>query len=351
MTGAGRRAEHSNGALAADPAAWDAAVLASGGHLLQSWRWGAFKEHFGWKVARIAACGDGGTALAQILFRTKAGMTIGYIPRGPVVPTDDAAAYANLWGRVDEWARRERALTIIVEPDNELPKGEGDVILTPGAEPIQPSRTVKTGLRDDDGLMAQMHPKTRYNVRMARRREVTCRIAEKTDASVDLFYGLLQDTASRNAFVVHDAAYYGDFLRLFGDDALLMFAEIEDRVVAGVIAVAFGPEAIYMYGASSTRDRANGAGFLIQYEAMRWARDRGALRYDMWGIPEDDPESSVAESGDRLASSHGGDWRGIYEFKVRFGGEIVRYPRPLERRYHPLLASIARRFYSPGGAA
>jgi lipid II:glycine glycyltransferase (peptidoglycan interpeptide bridge formation enzyme) len=337
--------------LTGDPGAWDATVRANGGHMLQSWRWGAFKERFGWRVARFAVEGDSGPALAQVLYRSKAGVTVGYVPRGPVVPEDDAEAMAKLWSRIDDWARRRRTLTIIVEPDGELPATPGrGAVLVPGPEPIQPSRTVKTRLCDDDGLMAQMHPKTRYNVRMAKRREVTCREAGHSDESVAVFYELLQDTAARNAFAVHNTDYYRAFLREFGQDALLLFAEIDGRVVAGVIAVVFGEEAIYMYGASSTKDRANGAGFLIQYEAMRWARDRGALRYDMWGIPEYDPESTVGESGDRLASSHGGDWRGIYEFKTRFGGDIVRYPRPMERQYHPVLASLARRFYSPGGA-
>ena len=119
--------------------------------------------------------------------------------------------------------------------------------------------------------------------------------------------------------------------------------------MAGAIAAVFGDEAIYMYGASSSQERAHGAAFLLQYEMMRWARSRGAQRYDLWGIPEFDPDSSVSESGDRLASSTGNDRRGLYEFKTRFGGQIVRSPTPLERVYHPLLATLARRFYSAGG--
>jgi lipid II:glycine glycyltransferase (peptidoglycan interpeptide bridge formation enzyme) len=81
---------------------------------------------------------------------------------------------------------------------------------------------------------------------------------------------------------------------------------------------------------------------------MRWARSRGARRYDLWGIPEYDPDTSVSESGDRLAASIRTDRRGLYEFKTRFGGQIVRSPAPLERIYHPLLARMARRFYSAG---
>ncbi|MGH2617918.1 MAG: lipid II:glycine glycyltransferase FemX [Thermomicrobiales bacterium] len=348
---ANRIADAETLAITRDPAAWDEAVRAGNGHLLQSWRWGAFKERFGWDIERFAVLSAQGAALAQVLFRGKAGVSIGYIPRGPVLPTDDPTAIRDLWAMIDDSARKRRTLTIIVEPDVQLPADASRRIqLVEGPDPIQPSRTVKVDLVDDEGLLAQMHAKTRYNVRMAKRREVACRAAEDRDASVDTFYALLEETAARNDFEVHAADYYREFLRVFGPDALLMFAEIEGRPVAGVMAAVFGDEAIYMYGASSTKGRADGAAFLLQHEAMRWARDRAARRYDMWGIPDYDPASTVSEGGDRLASSSGGDWRGLYEFKTRFGGEIIRYPRPVERLYHPHLASFARRFYNPGGS-
>ncbi len=337
--------------VANDEASWDEAVLDHGGHLLQSWRWGEFKALFGWQVERLAVAGSGGTALAQVLFRKKAGVAVGYIPRGPVLPVQDPGIMPELWALIDRSARRQRALTLVVEADRDLPQAFSDrVPLVPGPPPIQPSRSVKCVLLDDQGLMAQMHSKTRYNVRMAQRRGVVCRVAESGDDPVDLFYMMLQDTASRNDFIIHEPRYYREFLRVFADDAILMFAEIEGRAVAGAIAVTFGAEAIYMYGASSTVERANGAGFLIQYELMRWARDLGAQRYDLWGIPDVDPQSTVGGSGDRLASSRGSDWRGIYEFKTRFGGDIVRYPPPVERRYRPILASMARRLYGMGSS-
>jgi lipid II:glycine glycyltransferase (peptidoglycan interpeptide bridge formation enzyme) len=332
----------------ANAAAWDEAVLAGGGHMLQSWRWGAFKERFGWQVERVAA--PGGEALAQILFRQRAGVSIGYIPRGPVIPESNPGTIDDLWQRVDHVARRRGALAIIVEPDRLLPTGLANRLrLVPGPEHIQPARSVKTPLLDDEGLLAQMHAKTRYNVRLARRRGVDTRHADGSDASLDAFYGLLLDTASRNAFDIHGKDYYREFLRLFADDATLLFAAVAGRPVAGLIAAAFGEEAIYMYAATSTAERGHGAAFLLQHEAMRWARDRGCSRYDMWGIPAQNPDSTTSESGDRLASSSGNDWRGLYEFKTRFGGAIVDYPPTLERQYHPLLANLARRFYRQGG--
>lgn len=163
--------------------------------------------------------------------------------------------------------------------------------------------------------------------------------------TLETFYDLLRDTADRNAFGIHERGYYDDFMRIFGDAAVLLFAIVEEVPAAGLIAARFGEEAIYMYGASSTRYRAHGAGFYLQYEAMRWARENGCSRYDLWGIPAHDPPSTEVDEGDRVAGTRGDDWRGLYEFKVRFGGEIVRYPPTLERRYHPLLAVLARRAY------
>jgi len=336
--------------LASNSSDWDAAVRSCGGHLLQSWRWGTFKQDFGWDVERIAISRSGRVALAQVLFRKRAGISIGYIPRGPVCPDDDVDVAGALWERVDQVARRRRTLTIIVEPDRPLPEltGQG-VQLVAGPEPIQPARTVKVELLDDQSLIDQMHPKTRYNVRLAKRRGVTTRIVEQPDDSIGQFYEMLQDTALRNDFVVHAPNYYREFLRVFADDACLAFAEVDGKPVAGAIAAVFGDEGIYMYGASSTRERAHGAAFLLQHEMMRWARSRGARHYDLWGIPEYDPGSSVSESGDRLASSAGNDRRGLYEFKTRFGGQVVRYPPPQERVYHPFLATLARRFYGQGG--
>jgi peptidoglycan pentaglycine glycine transferase (the first glycine) len=335
--------------IANEPQAWDATVLAEGGHLLQSWRWGALKEQFGWQVERFAVTGERGVALAQVLFRHRLGLSIGYIPRGPVLPEGDPAAHHHLWREVDAAARRRRALTIIVEPDVpmrlETLNRRGFVA---GPHPIQPARSVKVELADDESLLAQMHQKTRYNVRLAQRRGVTTTIAQLGDDSLAQFYALLEDTSSRNEFDIHSADYYREFFHQFGDNSALIFAEIEGRPVASVAVVAFGDEAIYMYGASSTRERAHGAGFLVQYEAMRWARGHGCRRYDLWGIPAEEPTSTKVDDGDRIAGTSGSDWRGLYEFKTRFGGTIIRYPPPVERRYLPVLASLAHRLYRTG---
>jgi lipid II:glycine glycyltransferase (peptidoglycan interpeptide bridge formation enzyme) len=236
-------------------------------------------------------------------------------------------------------------VSVIAEPDRELGHAHLGKTLVVGPAHLQPSRTVKVPLLDDESLLAQMHQKQRYNIRLARRRGVSIREAPPDDEHVSVFYSLLEDTSVRNEFGIHDLGYYREFLRTFGDDAVLMFADVEGRPAAGLIAAFCGEEAIYMYGASSTKDRAHAAGFLIQFEAMRWARARGCRRYDLWGIPAVDPDSTKIDNGDRIAGTSGDDWRGLYEYKTRFGGEIVEYPSTVERQYHPLLSMLAQRVY------
>jgi lipid II:glycine glycyltransferase (peptidoglycan interpeptide bridge formation enzyme) len=330
--------------LAPPDQAWDHHLCRLGGHLLQSWRWGEFKARHGWSVTRVAVGAPEPQAMAQVLFRHVGPFSVAYIPRGPAFAPGAAGALRDLFGEIDRICRERRAIHLIVEPDQPLPftgtyKSEGFVR---GPDHFQPGRTVKVPLLEDEALLAQMHQKTRYSVRLAQRRGVGVIRAEGTADDAKTFYQLLQETAERNQFGIHEEAYYRDFLHLFRDDRILLFAEVDGVLGAGLIAARFGKEAIYMYGASSTHHRGHGAAFLLQFEAMRWARAAGCERYDLWGIPSRDPETT-ASNGDRVPGTHGDDWRGLYKFKVGFGGEIVTYPPTLERRYRPFLSFVARR--------
>ncbi len=340
------------GAIVSNPCEWDDAVRDRGGHLLQSWRWGEFKQRHGWDVERFAVVTQRSANLAQVLYKTRGPVSLAYIPRGPVFDPRDSDGLRDLFAQIDAAGKKRRALYLMVESNSALPftgnfKSEGFVR---GSDHFQPSRTVKIPLLPDAELLAQMHQKTRYSVRLAERRGVELVRMEPAASAVDDFYALLQDTSSRNEFGIHSRAYYQDFLDIFGDDALLLFAKVDGVSAAGLIAAKFNEEAIYMYGASSTEHRAHGGAFALQFEAMRWARDNGALRYDLWGIPKQDPVSTSEDDMKRVAGTRGSDWRGLFKFKTGFGGDIVTYPPTLERRYNRLLAFTAKRFNDRTGA-
>ena len=81
-------------------------------------------------------------------------------------------------------------------------------------------------------MLKRMHSKTRYSVRLAMRRGVEIEQRRPDDkAALDQFYTLMQDTAERNEFAIHSYSYYADFMRIFGDHALMLFAKVDGTVV------------------------------------------------------------------------------------------------------------------------
>lgn len=332
--------------ITTNAAGWDSALREHGGHLLQSWKWGEFKSRYGWQPERIHVQTPEGQGFAQVLFRSRGPISIGYCPRGPLMVGDKDAVWPELRKAIDAAARRRRAMNVILEPDQPMFESASLVSagLKPGPEHNQPGRTVMLSLSNDEVMLKKMHQKTRYSVRLAMRRGVEVEVKDSHDNSaINDFYDLLTDTAGRNEFEVHSREYYEDFLDVFGDDAFFVFARYEGNISAVVIAAAFGDKGTYMYGASSTEHRGHGAAFLLQFEAMKWSRDRGCQFYDLWGIPKTDPDSVTSEDHATIAGTKGDDWRGIYRFKTGFGGDIVSFPETAERQYIPGLPWLARK--------
>lgn len=337
-------AVHDPGSAPAD--AWDQRLRSEGGHFLQSWGWGTFKQQHGWVPHRILVERPEGWAAAQVLYRARGPVSVGYVPRGPVIAGARQSLWKALRAEIDRAALTHRAIMTIIEPNDPLDVADSlaDAGVVPGPAHVQPGRTVKIPLIDDDALLKQMHQKTRYSVRLARRRGVMIQRLAPTERTIDQFYALMLDTAERNAFGIHSRAYYADFLHTFGDDAALMVANVDNgRPAAVLIAAAYGSEAIYMYGGSSSENRAHGAAFLLQFAAMQWAREHGCGTYDLWGIPDQDPTTIHGGDESRIVGTRGDDMRGLYRFKTGFGGEIVSYPESIERRHVPLLPWLARR--------
>ncbi len=314
------------------PAAWDEFVSASPhGHLLQSWAWGELKGRFGWAPLRLAVSDDGGlVAVAQVLLRRLPYRKLAYVPRGPVFGPEGEEAAQTLLDALHRAARRQGAMALKVEPAwldgaeaADWWTGHG---FRASPQTIQPRRTIVVDLRpSEEAILGQMKPKWRYNVRLAERKEVSVR--QGTAADLGAFNALMRETGARDGFGVHAPAYYEAAFDLFSPTGhvALFLAEHRGEPVAGLMAFAFGRQAIYMYGASSNRERQRMPNHLLQWEAMRWAKARGCTSYDLWGVADTDPGSPSAGLG------------GVERFKAGFGGEAVRYAGAFDHAYSPLV--------------
>src|SRR5689334_16827354 len=88
-------------------------------HILQSWEWGDFKSHYGWRAQRWAW--EEGRAAAQVLTRETRGLRVMYVPKGPLLDWGDDSLRARVLDDLQALARRERAIFIKIDPDIALP--------------------------------------------------------------------------------------------------------------------------------------------------------------------------------------------------------------------------------------
>ena len=311
------------------PEQWDRFVQASAGaHVLQTGPWGHLKTHFGWDAQRIGLVEGGGLAAgALVLYRRLVGglARLAYVPRGPVVDWADRRLTSALLAALAQQARARGAMVLTVEPDlldgadsREL-LASLDLVPSPLGS-VQPQRTIVVDIGgDEENILAAMKSKTRYNIRLANRKGVTVRPG--TEADLPAFSRLMTETAARDSFGVHLAQYYERAFQLFSPRGWvgLVLAEVGEEPVAAPMAFALGPRAWYFYGASSNAHREKMPNYLLQWEAIRWARSRGCVEYDMWGVPDEELED--LEAG--FTSRSDGLW-GVYRFKRGFGGRLVR---------------------------
>ncbi len=308
-------------------------------HLLQCGEWGALKAGFGWQPERIVM----GAAGAQVLFKPlPLGFSLAYLPKGPLGADWDA-----LWPEVDALCRRRRAVFLKVEPDAwQEDAGVGAGMQMAGFRPsqhdLQPPRTIVVDLQgDEEDLLARMKQKTRYNIRLAERKGVEV----ETSAHVSIFSELMEVTGERDSFGVHTLDYYRRAYELFYPAGMceLFIASYQGQALSGLMVFAQGKRAWYFYGASNNLHRNLMPTYLIQWEAMRWARSKGCTQYDLWGVPDHDEQTLEAQFSERSD----GLW-GVYRFKRGFGGELKRSLGAWDKVYRPLgytayQAIIARR--------
>ena len=175
------------------------------GHILQSYEWGEVKAATNWVPHRfLVEGGDGPVAAASVLERRipLLNKKIFYAPRGPVLDYGNTELFDFLLSEIRDLASRRGAFTLKIDPDIlsqnkeivQYLEGNGfSAQLNKDFEGIQPRYVFRLDLKPDlDDLLANLHSKTRYNVRLAKRRGVTIK-EDCTKEDLRRFYEILGD--------------------------------------------------------------------------------------------------------------------------------------------------------------
>ena len=335
-------------------------------HFLQTYEWGQVKASYGWQPLYLVWSDAGFSVSAQIpalqpttvkaaalvLKKTvptrglAARLCILYAPKGPLLDWNDIPLRTRVLDDLQRFARQQGAIFLKLDPDvvlgTGIPATETDCV-EPGGEAVR-ADLVRRGWRfsdeqiqfkntvmldvstSEEEMLARMKQKTRYNVRLGPKKGVLVRVGTKDDWP--MLYKMYAETSVRDGFVIRDEAYYRRVWALFDNSTLdtrtsnikyptsniplaePLIAEVDGEPVAAVFLFAFAGRAYYVYGMSIEAHREKMPTYLLQWEAMKWARARGCSAYDLWGAPDQFDE------GDSL-------W-GVFRFKDGLGGRVVR---------------------------
>ena len=320
------------------------------GIFLQSWEWGEFQKTVGHKVHRYLNQDKDTIArlrnreIAQVIeLPLPLGKKYWFIPRGEALP-----------GLVGE-AQKHGVWFIRFEPITSDGLRVKSYVKT---RDISPPQTLIIDLgKSEEELLAQMHEKTRYNVRLAIRKGVEVRFSAKGGSASggEEFWKLRQETAKRDKFSTHPREYYEKMLEVLSNypspqssptrgeeekdnpsplgrgektntplkvrgDGGVMHVRLHMAYqgitpVAGAIVGYFGDTATYLHGASSYEHRAAMGPYALHFQIMKEAKKEGYKFYDFWGVNTTYYKLHTTNS-----------WAGMTRFKTGFGGQVVDYP-------------------------
>lgn len=264
------------------------------------------------------------------------GKSMLWVPYGPVIETEDSEGWRDAFEAILEdfkrIAKEENAIFCRIEPPlhkNFMKLGKWK----PAFGRWTPEKTLVLDLsKSEEELLSEMKEKGRYNIGLAKRHEVTVQhfyTLQEMGAkfAFDEFYKLLEKTAERDQFHSHPKSFYKTFLEALGPKkmAALFVAQHEGKIIGGIVVVFYGDTATYYYGASDYEHRNLMAPYLLQWEALREAKKQGFIWYDLFGL----------------------EWGRVSEFKEKFGGKIVEFPKAFDIVYQPFwywLIKLKRRF-------
>lgn len=286
-------------------------------HIMQSWQWGDFRKKLGQIILRyglyegLTLKGAFQISLHPIPFTR---YFVGYLPKGPF-PDE------NLAKVLKEIGKKFNLAFIKLEPDIEVDnKQQIAGAFKKSPKPLFTKHNFIIDLtKTEEELLKDMHPKTRYNISVARKHHVRVE-QEVSDASFETYLQLYFDTTKRQGYHGHNVKYHREFWKLFklSKMARILIAywkpppNFQKTPLAAWMLVSFKDTLYYPYGGSAIEHHHVMASNLLAWEAIRMGKKLGLKKFDMWGALG--PDADVSDP-----------WFGFHNFKKGYGGKLVEY--------------------------
>ncbi len=309
-------------------------------HPLQSFEWGEFRKKTGVRVVRrgMPENREFENSYTFTIHKVpKTNFTIGYLPKS-VMPTQ------QMLTDVLEIGKKYNCVYIQLEPDalsTQKPEIETLSRSFTIHKSFHPLFTPHTFMLDitasEEDLLAAMHPKTRYNIRVAQKHNVTVR-ENTTQEGFDTFLKLYEETTTRQRFYAHTPSYHKHLFETLTQENKLdvnslprqmrikagqklaanslsyhiMEAVYREQVLTSWVLFAFHKNLYYPYGASSRDHREVMSNNLIMWEVIKFGKKHKLENLDMWGALGENPDPTDP-------------WFGFHKFKQGYGARLTEF--------------------------
>lgn len=255
-------------------------------HPVQSWEWGEFRQQMGNKVIRLGKF-DGDKLLEGYT------LTLHKIPKTKyflAMCTQCPLPSQEVLDALKELAKRENLIFIRLEPyTNKLTAGSWQLAaaLRPGRPFFNKSTFIIDLTKSEEELLKNMHPKTRYNIRVAERHGVEV-VEDNSDQAFESYLNLMDETTKRQGYFSHGEKYHRKMWVCMKQSGIshLFLAKYKGKILSTWILFVWHNTLYYPYGASSQENREVMASTKLMWEGIKFGKNLCLQKFDLWGADE-----------------------------------------------------------------
>lgn len=303
-------------------------------HPMQTWEWGEVRHKEGKKIVRFIENDAHGKRISVCLMTIHPlpfmGFSIGYIPKS-TPPSKEFLTYLK------SYAQKHNIIFVKLEPNvfSSMERGTWNVELISSPHPLfTPWNQLLDITLSEEELLKNLHPKTRYNIRLAEKKGVQVR-EMTSDAGYQIFERLYFETCVRQKYHGHTRAYHQNIWKTLSQSSdqveqieaassirhspfairlssHILVAFYKDIPLAAYQLWHFKNTLYYVYGGSSDAYKNVMAANLLMWESINFGKRLGCTTLDMWGsLP---PKYDTKDP-----------WAGFTKFKEGYGTKFVQY--------------------------
>lgn len=159
-----------------------------------------------------------------------------------------------------------------------------------GKIPFLPSNTILIDLtKSEDKILKEMKSKTRYNIRLAKRRGVVTKVFDgkkllKDEALFNNLFEMQRQNAKRLGIFLMPKKWFRSQIKSFGEKCFAVMAYIKDELVAATFYMTSDDTVFYSHNGSIDKGRKNYAPSSCVWEGIVEGRKRKLNKFDFEGI-------------------------------------------------------------------